>query len=485
MNSENELTHPPNSPQENTNSTNETNTIITENKESEINNPSENQINNFSSRKSSSSDLNEDYNFYTRRFSAVNPQPNFKNEKLSFLSNGSPSNSENGGFNSENKNAEKRSSFAQENSKANNNTISLSSNNISNSSSNSNNITNNNINYTNQIISSLKLKIQILANALKDERAKAAESDSLNKNLKTSIEHYEKLLNEKEYMIVNLTKEKYELHTKYDKEKQIYESSNSASSQNLSFSNLLGNIFNRRESSVETNTQNDLEFKKLLNENIDLSHENDLLKKRVDDLTEDFNKCKAEYQNIINSQIEKIKRLESLISEKNFSLDEMQKKLQIMFDNHKKYDVEKTKFESSLNELTKDKKLREEKIIELLLKLEDKENLISSYKESLQRHEIESAELARKLAELKNAIIESSLVITHFQGEKIGTFFNDSVELVFGRTEENEYVMIIKEKGSEEYVDLEDIEYVKISEKHENALDICYVVIKKFCHFIL
>jgi len=275
-------------------------------------------------------------------------------------------------------------------------------------------------------------------------------------------------------MIVNLTKEKYELQTEFDKEKQIFESSNS--SQNLSLTNLFGNIFNRRESSVENNLQNDSECKKLLNENIDLSHENDLLKKRVDDLTEDFNRCKAEYQIIINSQIEKIKRLESVMQEKNFSLDEIQKKLQIMFENHKKYDVEKTKYESSLNELSKDKKLREEKIVELLLKLEDKENLISSYRENLQRHEIESAELARKLAELKNAIIESNMVITHFQGEKIGTFFNDNIELIFGRTEENEYVMIIKDKSCEEYVDLEDIEYIKISEKQDHVLDICYVV---------
>ena len=81
---------------------------------------------------------------------------------------------------------------------------------------------------------------------------------------------------------------------------------------------------------------------------------------------------------------------------------------------------------------------------------------------------------------LKNDIIENNLVITNFQGEKIGTFFNDNIELIFGRTEENEYVMIIKEKSVEEYVNLEDIEYIKMSEKFDDALDICYVVKKVF-----
>ncbi len=411
---------------------NQNNEIILKNN-SEINNLINiNQISNNidNSRKSSSDDLTEEYDLYTRRLSAINLHPNF-NEKLSSFSNNTSYEREN--------NYQTNIQNPQKNNQNTNNNINL-------------------INGNNQIINNLKLKIQILAGAVKDERAKTNELENKIKNLKINIDHCEKLLIEKEDSIVSLSKEKYELQTRCDKEKLYHESMN----QNLSFTNIIGNIFNRRESNIDNNFMNDQEYKKLLNENIDLSHENDLLKNRLQDITEDFNRCKSEYQNIINSQIEKIKRMENLIQEKNLSLDETQKKLQIMYENYKKYDVEKTKYESSLNELTKDKKLREEKIIELLLKLDDKESLISSYKENLQRHEIESAGLAIKLAELKNAIIESNLVITNFQGERIGTFFNDNVELTFGRTEENEYIMIVTDKNGEEYVDLEDIDYIKI-----------------------
>lgn len=324
-----------------------------------------------------------------------------------------------------------------------------------------------------QIINTLQLKIQILANAVKDERSKNSDLENQVKNLKTTSAHYEKILIEKEDMIVLLTREKYEFQTKYEKEKQMNENL----SVNNSFTNFIGNIFNRRESQSDNNGTNDSEFRKLLKENVDLAHDYELLKKRYEETTQDFSRCKTEYQNIINSQIEKIKRLDNILQERNLSLDEAQKKLQIMFETHKKYDVEKTKYESSLNELKKDNKLREEKIIELLHKLEDKENLIHSYRESLQRHEIESAELAKKLAELKNAIIESNLVITSFSGERVGLFFNDNIELTFGRTEDNEYVMIIKGKNGEEYIDLEDIDHIRLSEKRPDGVDICYIVI--------
>jgi hypothetical protein len=47
----------------------------------------------------------------------------------------------------------------------------------------------------------------------------------------------------------------------------------------------------------------------------------------------------------------------------------------------------------------------------------------------LRRQAKESAELANKLAELKNAIIDNNMVVHNFKGERIGTFFNTSIEV--------------------------------------------------------
>jgi hypothetical protein len=195
-------------------------------------------------------------------------------------------------------------------------------------------------------------------------------------------------------------------------------------------------------------------------------------------LYKEFESIKMEYQNLINLQMEKIRKHEHTILEKNKAIDENAKKLEIMFNNYKKFDIERTKFESTINELLQEKKMRDDKIVELLLNLEDKEKVILNYKENLSRHEIESSEMARKLAELKNAIIESNMVIQTFRCEKVGNFFNDNIDITFGRTDENEYVMIVKEDNYEEFVNVEDIDHMKTNDKFKDMIDVCYMVNK-------
>jgi len=103
----------------------------------------------------------------------------------------------------------------------------------------------------------------------------------------------------------------------------------------------------------------------------------------------------------------------------------------------------------------------------------------------LRRQAKESAELANKLAELKNAIIDNNMVVHNFKGEKIRTFFNTSIEvnkllnkITFGRTDNNIYTLVLQENNNLEYVNVEDIDYFKQSDKYETAIEICYFVRK-------
>lgn len=330
-------------------------------------------------------------------------------------------------------------------------------------------------------IKDLMMKIQVLRNGVIEERNKNSELEKEIGKLKTHVTGLDNLLIEKENMIVNLSKEKYELISKLDIEKQKSEgSSQSDNSMGSQFTNLISGIFQKRES---TFISSDSEVKKLQNENKDFQLENAILKKKIEDQSLDFEKCKIEYQNLINLQLDKIKKLDQIILEKNKSIEENKKKLEIMFDNYKKFDVEKTKYESQIAEYQKDNKVREEKIVELLLKLEDKEHVVASLKESLQRHEVESSELARKLAELKNAIIETNMVIQNFKCEKVGALFNSDIEITFGRTDDDEYVMILREEENQEYINVEDIEYLKTNEKFMDMIDLCFLVKKIFFNF--
>jgi hypothetical protein len=330
-------------------------------------------------------------------------------------------------------------------------------------------------------IKDLIVKIQILKNGVIEERNKNAESEKEIQKFKQSLKEYENVINEKENMIINLTKEKFELQSKMQIEKQKNETSpnentnNSNQNGNYYFTDFINGIFQRRDSMTNTS---DVDTKRMHNDITDLQVENEILRNKIEEQGMVFERCKIEYQNLIKIQAEKIKTLEKTLNDKNKIIDENNKKLEIMFENYKKFDVEKTRYESEINELNKSKSQRDEKIAELLLNLEDNSKIIASYKESLSRHEIESASLARKLAELKNAIIESNIVIQTFKCEKVGSFYNSRLELTFGRTESNDYVMKLKDEdeGKEEYVDVEDIEYLKLNEKFLDILDVCFLV---------
>jgi hypothetical protein len=267
-------------------------------------------------------------------------------------------------------------------------------------------------------IKELQYKMQILKNAVIEERTKRGELEKEITRLKEINQVREDTIHNKELIIVNLNNEKFELQSAIEIER------NRNKDDNMSFSDLIGGIFQRRDSNVGDDSR------KIINENKEMKTELEILKKKLDKQTSDFDNCKIEYQNLLNIQLNKVRSLEATILEKNKLIDENDKKLEIMFENYNKYDIERTKFQSAINQLSSENKIKTEKIIELLTKLEDKENSIIAYKESLKRHEVESTELAKKLAELKNAIIESNMVIQNFTGEKIGSLFNSPISVI-------------------------------------------------------
>ena len=317
-------------------------------------------------------------------------------------------------------------------------------------------------------IKDLMMKIGVLRNGILEEREKNSEFEKELQKAKSSMKEMEGLVDKKENLIISLSKEKYELQSKLDIEKKKNESGSTGNQ----FTNLISGIFQKRDSNASVN---DSELKRLQNENHDHILENQILKSKIEDQSLDFEKCKIEYQNLINLQIEKMKKTENIITEKNKTIDELNKKMDIIFDNYKKFDIEKTKFESQISELAKENKMREERIVELILKLEEKENIIITFKENLSRHEVESAGLAQKLAELKNAIIEANMVVQTFKGEKVGSYFNTNIEITFGRTDDDEYVMTLKEDGDKQYINVEDVEYLKSNDKFMDMVDICYL----------
>jgi chromosome segregation ATPase len=323
-------------------------------------------------------------------------------------------------------------------------------------------------------IKELVAKIQVLSNAIIEERNKSSNFEKELNRIRKQKTECEETINQKENMIINLSKEKYDLQSKLDMEKKKFVENHTGNN----FSNLLSGIFTNKKEAINITIEN--EMKSLFNENEDLKMENEILRNKIEEHSLDFENCKIEYQKLINLQLEKLRKVEAVVSEKNKNVEDLNKKFEMMCESYKRLDIEKTKYESESKNTKEELKIREEKIVELLLKLEDKEKVVNGYQESIMRHEKESAELARKLAELKNAILEGNMVIQSFKCEKVGTIFNSTIQITFGRTDDDEYVMIIKEDDKDEYVNVEDIEYLKSNGKSIDIVEICYLVINSF-----
>jgi len=157
-------------------------------------------------------------------------------------------------------------------------------------------------------------------------------------------------------------------------------------------------------SNVQFNVKNDPEYIKLAKENAMLKDDNETLKRNLDDKKEDFEKCKSQYQDLVKIQTDLIKKGEQEIIEKKSTIEEINLKLNQAYEKVKKFDIDKLKWESKINELLKDNKSLASKIENLESLSEDKSKMIETYQENLMRHEKESANLAQKLAELKNAV---------------------------------------------------------------------------------
>ena len=196
------------------------------------------------------------------------------------------------------------------------------------------------------------------------ERQKSNDFDKEIKNHKESKEILERLLNEKENSILILTKEKYELQSKLDFEKNKLESSNANSSSGFM------NMFRRNSSSTMNNA--DYDKKQLIKENSELKQEVETIKCGYEQKCKDFDNIKIEYQNIINLQIDKIKKCENIISDKNSALDEINKKLNQMYENWKAIDMERVTYENKYFDLLKEFKIKEEKIVQNELVIIDK-----------------------------------------------------------------------------------------------------------------
>ena len=139
------------------------------------------------------------------------------------------------------------------------------------------------------------------------------------------------------------------------------------------------------------------------------------------------------------------------------------------------YMQEAEHFRSLLNDYKRD---REQANINLNSYVEKYNKLLeenTQYKEALLRHEEDSGKMAQKLAELKNLMIKLNLKNQMFHVKKIGLLSNSEIDILFGNSENGNFIMRIDEKNESEIINIQDVESVEKVKDSNNKVEIIYM----------
>ena len=296
----------------------------------------------------------------------------------------------------------------------------------------------------------LLIKLQILTNGLVEERKKT-------KNYLDKIKELEKILQQKDNEVVDLTKQKFELQA------------------NLTF---------ERSKKVNTNTK-----KKNIDEN-QINHYEEIINEqgfRLRELNnklinekESFSQQKEQFQLLIKQQSQQILDLKQKfekIDKENTELVKRQENINLML---KKFEEEKKEYSEKFESYQEDKVKVQNKNVEL-------QNLLDEVRKENYEKDKEILELKKKnedisiqLNEMKKLIVNKQLTPKSFKVEMIKSP-KKTIEILFQKNKEMEnYEIVIKgksKKGEEdEHINILDVSSFLINDKDKNRVDIEYMV---------
>lgn len=218
-----------------------------------------------------------------------------------------------------------------------------------------------------------------------------------------------------------------------------------------------------------------------------LQTENTNQKNLLSESNKNILKVKEQFQALITSQIEKIKNLELELNTAREDLVNYTQSTSAVMNQNKTYEVKINNNENTIKQLQGELTACKETIKKFQLIIEDKETIICSLQENLKRHEIENTVLARKLAELKNAIMDENIRMQVFSGKRKEMFTSANFNLTFTKSDDGFFLALYQEENgkNQETINLDDIENVKVNSASENSLDFIFMKNKKLQTWLL
>ena len=339
-------------------------------------------------------------------------------------------------------------------------------------------------------VQDLLLKIDVLKRGIIKERKLNQElSDKLKKfesELTSKIVKLEEEVISKTSQIKILIQEKIDLEQKLKTQKpQKKRASNLLDILNigLDYNDKIMNKLSEKNSKVNTDQKSveeissmaNAEMRKLHEKISELKFENETYFNKMNQALEDLGNKKLEYQNEIKKYTDKINSLNEEINNLQKEKQELNERINTTSSMGTQYMQEAEHFRSLLNDYKRD---REQANINLNSYVEKYNKLLdenTQYKEALLRHEEDSGKMAQKLAELKNLMIKLNLKNQMFHVKKIGLLSNSEIDILFGNSENGNFIMRIDEKNESEIINIQDVESVEKVKDSNNKVEIIYM----------
>lgn len=339
-------------------------------------------------------------------------------------------------------------------------------------------------------VQDLLLKIDVLKRGIIKERKLNQElSDKLKKfesELTSKIVKLEEEVISKTSQIKILIQEKIDLEQKLKTQKpQKKRASNLLDILNigLDYNDKIMNKLSEKNNKVNTDQKSveeissmaNAEMRKLHEKISELKFENETYFNKMNQALEDLGNKKLEYQNEIKKYTDKINSLNEEINNLQKEKQELNERINTTSSMGTQYMQEAEHFRSLLNDYKRD---REQANINLNSYVEKYNKLLeenTQYKEALLRHEEDSGKMAQKLAELKNLMIKLNLKNQMFHVKKIGLLSNSEIDILFGNSENGNFIMRIDEKNESEIINIQDVESVEKVKDSNNKVEIIYM----------
>ena len=339
-------------------------------------------------------------------------------------------------------------------------------------------------------VQDLLIKIEVLKKGIIKERKTNQElSDKLKKfesELTSKIVKLEEELISKTSQVKTLIQEKMDLEQKLKTQKPPKKrASNLLDILNigLDYNDKIMNKLSEKNSKVNTDQKSveevssmaNAEMRKLHEKISELKFENETYFNKMNQALEDLGNKKLEYQNEIKKYTDKINSLNEEIKNLQQEKQELNERINATSAMGTQYLKEAEHFRSLLNDYKRD---REQANINLNAYVEKYNKLLeenTQYKEALLRHEENSGKMAQKLAELKNLMIKINLKNQMFHVKKVGLLSNSEIDILFGNSENGNFIMRIDEKNESEIINILDVESVEKVQDSNNKVEIIYM----------